>query len=54
MQKIKEKIVRSDGIGIFHDSRGDILKLTKMVNLLIDKVNELIEENNKLKDKTNL
>jgi hypothetical protein len=51
MDKIKIRVKRSSESGIFHDSRKDIRVLGEMVNLLIDRVNELIEENNKLKNK---
>ena len=50
MDKIKIKVKRSSESGIFHDSRKDIMILGEIVNLLIDKVNELIDENNKLKN----
>lgn len=45
MKKIDFKINKSDGYGLMHDSRSDIKTLSKVVNHLIDKVNELIEEN---------
>lgn len=48
MEKISFKIIKPDEMGIFHDSRKDVRTLAKVVNLLIDKVNTLIEENNKL------
>lgn len=51
MDKIKLKIKKSSDSGIFHASRKDVRILGEVVNLLIDKVNELIEENNKLKTK---
>lgn len=51
MEKIKVKIKPSSESGIFHDSRKDVRSLAQAVNLLIDKVNELIDENNKLKQK---
>lgn len=49
MEKITWKLQKPDGIGILHDSRADAKVLKKAVNLLIDKINELIEENTVLK-----
>lgn len=43
IKKIKTKIIRSDSVGIFHDSRSDARVLARQVNLLIAKVNELVE-----------
>jgi hypothetical protein len=48
VEKIKIRCVKPDESGLFHDSRGDARKLAKMVNLLVDKVNELVDENNRL------
>lgn len=48
MKRIELKLKESDGIGIFHDSRGDIKKLAKVINLLIIKVNELVDENGQI------
>ena len=47
MDKIEIKIKPTSTVGVFHDSRKDIHTLTKVVNILIHKVNELVEENNK-------
>lgn len=49
MDRIKVKVKSSEESGLFHDSRKDIRTLSKVVNLLIDKVNELINENNRLR-----
>ena len=49
MEKIDFRIIKPDTIGIFHDSRKDVRTLAKVCNHLIDKVNELIDENAKLK-----
>ncbi len=46
IKEIKESITNSDSIGLTHDSRKDVRALAKMINILIDKVNELIEEIN--------
>lgn len=48
IKKIDSKFRKSSSIGIFHDSRGDCIKLAKACNMLIDKVNELTSEVNKL------
>jgi|CXWK01.1.fsa_nt_gi hypothetical protein len=48
MEKIKTKLVKASETGLFHDSRGDVRKLAKVVNMLVDKVNELVDENNRL------
>lgn len=48
VQKIKIKLRDIDAIGIFHDTRGDVNKLAKVCNQLIDKVNELVDKVNDL------
>jgi len=35
--------------GIFHDSRADVIEVAGAVNVLIVKVNEIIDEINKIK-----
>jgi len=52
MEKIKDKIIPSGEIGIVHASRRDVRTLGMVINMLIDKVNELIDEVEKQK-KTN-
>lgn len=51
IEKINVKLVKTDSIGIFHDSRKDIRALAKIVNVLIEKVNQLIDnkKSNQLK-----
>lgn len=44
-------IRKSSNSGIFHNSREDIVTLGKAMNILIDKVNELVDANNTLVDK---
>lgn len=51
IERIKTKIRKTDSIGMFHDSRSDVRILAKLVNTLIDKVNELTDANNDLQDK---
>tara|TARA_R110002050_G_scaffold155055_2_gene283054 strand:+ start:231 stop:410 length:180 start_codon:yes stop_codon:yes gene_type:complete len=51
MEKIKIRIIKPSENGIFHDTRGDVKKLAKISNLLIGKVNELVDEVEKLKAK---
>lgn len=53
MQKLDIKIKTGLNNGLFHDTRNDINSLTKALNKCIDKINELIEENNKLKRNKN-
>jgi len=55
IQKIKVRINRSEDRGVFHDSRKDSRTLGEAINILIDKVNELVETNNRLeKEKAEL
>jgi len=44
IKPIKTKIRQSDSIGIFHDSKSDIRMLAKVLNEVIDKVNEIISK----------
>lgn len=48
IKKIDSKFRKSSSIGIFHDSREDCRNLARVCNMLIDKVNELTSEVNKL------
>lgn len=48
IDKIKIRVNKPSESGLFHDSRGDAKRLGIMCNILIDKVNELIEANNRL------
>jgi uncharacterized protein (DUF488 family) len=50
IEKIKVKILRVDEPSFFHDSRKDARTLGTVVNLLIRKMNELIDENNRLRE----
>jgi hypothetical protein len=49
IKKITKRLRNSDHISVFHDTRNDVVVLAKMVNMLIDKDNELIDEINELK-----
>lgn len=49
MKKIDFKIIKPDSIGILHDSRKDVRSLALVCNKLIDKINELIDENERIK-----
>jgi hypothetical protein len=49
IEKITKRLRNSDRIGVFHNTRGDVVLLARMVNMLIDKNNELIDEINELK-----
>jgi len=50
IKKLDIKVNLTTG-GLFHDSRADARLLGKCVNALIQKVNELIVQNNELKKK---
>jgi hypothetical protein len=49
IQKLRTKGIRKTGGGIFHDTRADVNVLMKVCNELINKVDELTDEVNKLK-----
>ena len=51
MKKLDLNLRRTSGRGVFHDSRADSRLLMKCMNTIVEKLNEVIEENNKLKDK---
>lgn len=54
MEELKGyKLQKSSEIGLFHDSIKDIRLLTKVCNALVDKVNELVRDNNDLRKKLN-
>lgn len=44
MQKLKTKLKNTSDYGLFHDSRADVRLLKNVINLLHDKINELIDE----------
>ena len=44
MQRIMKRLRQSEERGIFHDSRKDARLFAQMINLCIDKINELQEE----------
>lgn len=48
IKKLNIRLRRSCSRGIFHDSREDCERLARTCNILIDKVNELTNEVNKL------
>jgi hypothetical protein len=49
MEKINSRLKRTIGSGLFHDSRGDA-RIPMNINELYDKLNELIEENELIKE----
>lgn len=51
---IRNRIVGSGESGIFHDSRKDIKTIGKMLNEVIDKVNEIVICINKLNSDQNV
>jgi len=50
MEKLKLNLRIVTDKGIFHDSRADSRLLRTCINNIVDKLNEVIEENNKLKE----
>jgi hypothetical protein len=46
--KIKIRLSKSQNTGLFHDSRSDVREISKVCNLLIDKVNELTDKINQM------
>jgi len=49
MKRITKKLRPSNSNGVFHNSREVVTSLATMVNLCIDKINELVEEVETLK-----
>lgn len=47
--KIRERLKRVGESGMFHDSRSDVRTISRYVNQIADKLDEVIDENNKLK-----
>lgn len=43
IKKIKKKLRPSEEGGLFHNSRGDVRRLAKVLNEVVDKVNELVD-----------
>jgi len=54
MDKLKLPLRRTSEPGLFHDSRADVKLLMRVVNAIHDKVNELIDENEELKEQIEL
>ena len=50
MKKLNLRLKQSSECGLFHDSRADSKLFMKVINEIHDKVNELIDENIKLKE----
>lgn len=51
IKRITQKIRPSDGYGLFHDTRGDVNTLAKVMNEMIEKQNEIIDAVNELIEK---
>lgn len=51
IEPLNNRLRRSGSHGLIHDSRQDVATLMLANNLLVDKVNELIEEINSLNDR---
>lgn len=50
MDKINKRIAKPDSIGIFHDTRKDAKVIRDVLNMLISKIDELVESNNYLQN----
>lgn len=48
--KIKTKLRGTDQAYLFHDTRQDIRTLIKVIDLQTEKINELIDEINRMKE----
>lgn len=53
MEKLNIRLKKTSESGIFHDSRADSRLFMMVFNKLHDKVNELIDENEKIKNELN-
>ena len=51
MQRITKFLKISEDRGIFHDSRKDARLFAQMINICLDKINELQEKDEKLQEK---
>lgn len=51
MDKIDVHVARIGGYSLFHDSVRDVRTLAKFCNILKEKVNELVDQNNKLQQR---
>lgn len=51
MRKITERLRRTNGASVFHDSRQDVRTLIEYCNMLADKINELNDEVQELREK---
>lgn len=49
MKKLNIKIQKPSTSGIFHDTRADAKIIRDVLNKMLDKIDELVEEVNKLK-----
>lgn len=52
IQKINTRLRKSNNSGVFHDTKRDVATLTVVCIELINKVNELTDEINRLKGKS--
>jgi hypothetical protein len=51
IKPITKNLKKSDGYGIFHDSRADSIALAKYANMLAEKLNEVISKINEDNEK---
>lgn len=54
IQKLNLKLRPSSERGIFHDSRKDAQLMIKVINRMSDKIDELVESNNILREEIKL
>jgi hypothetical protein len=53
MENLNVHIVRSNSVGLLHDSRGDVKKLAYAINSSVDKINEMVKAINRLERANN-
>lgn len=54
IQRLKLSLKRVGEPGLFHDSRKDVRLLAKCINEITSKLNEVIDDNNKLRQQLEL
>ena len=50
MKEIKFKLRKTEGIKLLHNSKQDVKTLSEALNVCINKINELVQEVNELKE----
>jgi ligand-binding SRPBCC domain-containing protein len=46
IKRITKKLRKTGDIWLFHNSKDDVVELAKMINIIVDKLNEIIDEVN--------